>query len=130
VFDGRLDGTLVNEMAKAWEQAARDLAIRFVSPYRFTDSAGREHVCTGWLPDFGGQRGALVLSRHDSDDSDLAGEEAGFYVSGLNPSWYEQYERSRFMSTLNDWGWYGAEEDAPGWFSGHVRGAPRRRTSA
>jgi hypothetical protein len=105
----------MSAMARAWQTAAADLGIRFVSPFRYHDTAGREHVCTGWLPDFGAPRGALILSRHDTDEAGEAGDTAGYYVSGLSPDAYETYDRSLFMETLTDWGWYGPPEAAPPW---------------
>src|SRR5262245_42871894 len=112
----------MNRMADAWQKAARDLGIRFVSPFRFRDAGGREHVCAGWLPDFGSPRGALILSRHDSDGAEAAGDAEGYYVSGLSPYHYETYARGHFVETLNDWGWYGKREDAPPWFKGRITG--------
>ena len=109
-------------MASAWQEAATDLGLRFVSPFRFRDPAGREHECTGWLPDFGAPSGALILSRYDSDDVDQAGDAAGYYVSGLSPYHYERYDRAVFIDTLNDWGWCGPPERVPAWFTGRVSG--------
>ncbi len=107
-------------MARAWQEAARDLGFRFISPFRFRDTSGQEHDCAGWLPDFGAPRGALILSRHDSDEAGQAGDAAGYYVSGLSPRYYETYDRALFIDTLNDWGWYGPPERAPAWFRGRV----------
>jgi hypothetical protein len=107
-------------MARAWQEAAKDLSIRFISPFRFRDPSGKEYACTGWLPDFGAPKGALILSRQDSDEAELAGDAAGYYVSGLGPKNYETYDRALFMDTLNDWGWYGLPERAPAWFKGRI----------
>lgn len=112
----------MSKMANAWLEAAKDLGVRFLSPHQFRDSSGRRFTCAGLLPDFGGAKGALILSREDEDlESALeAGDEAGYYVSGLSPHYYESYRRELFKDTLNDWGWFNSTKDPPSWFTGDV----------
>lgn len=113
-------------MARAWCEGARVLLVRFVCPFSF-EHQGRRHLCTGLLPDFGGPLGALICSRFDRtedcvyDDADAV----GYYASGLSPFHYEQFDRERFVETLNDWGWFGDPAEVPLWFTGRVA-SPRR----
>ncbi len=108
-------------MALAWKAAAADLGIRFVCPF-VLESGGTRYVCTGLLPDFGGSKGTLVCSRFDPIPDDVnvydIADNEGYYTSGLNPRTYETYERSRFVETLDDWGWFGAGTAVPSWFGG------------
>jgi len=120
-------------MAKAWQAAALDLGVVFESPYTFRDSTGREFTCAGLLPHFGGPKGVLIFSREDLEpyeEWDRAYEVANeqkYYQSGLNPRYYEKYNREGFMETLNDWGWFGPEGEQPPWFDGAIRAHGGRR---
>lgn len=108
-------------MAKSWNVAARDLSVEFVSPFIARDSSGLELVCSGWLPHFGGPKGAVILSRDDTSSPGVEDEfeflwELGYWASGLSPYSYERYNRRSFVETLRDWGWYGPEDSRPIWF--------------
>jgi len=106
-------------MASAWQDAADDLGIRFVSPYEIR--AGEQTLqVTGWLPDFGGPRGSLILGRHDVDGLFDLADELGFNAPGLSPSCYETYDRRLYVELLDDLGWFGRRGDAPAWFRGRV----------
>jgi hypothetical protein len=65
----------------------------------------------------------LVCSRFDPIPDDVniyeIGDGEGYFTSGLNPRVYERYKRALFVSTLNDWGWYGDSTAVPSWFSGY-----------
>ena len=50
---------LFDRSGRAWDEAAKDLGIRFIRPYRF-EALGEEHIATGLLPDFGSERGTLL----------------------------------------------------------------------
>lgn len=104
-------------MAVAWRKAAADLGVRFVSPFG-VKLRGRTYWSSGWLPDFGCPLGAIIAGRHTVDEIFDVCDALGYYASGLNPDYYETYNRERFMETLNDWGWFGSRSRAPTWFSG------------
>ena len=114
-------------MAKAWQKAGRVLGVEFISPFRFKSSSGREFVCAGFLPHFGNPNGTVIFSRFDFktdkewDEADHTVDELGYYHSGLSPYYYEKYDRSHVMETLNDWGWFGPEDKVPKWFTGGIR---------
>jgi hypothetical protein len=42
----------------------------------------------------------------------------GFLVSRLNALEYSEYDRTNFVDTLNDWGWFGAQDQTPAWYTG------------
>src|SRR5947209_2661130 len=107
-----------NPAAQAWIEARRDLGIRYIHPFTFKTKDGRRFTTTGgWLPDFGGPRGTVLLTRFDPESMDESVDDADYYSSGLNPECYEPYQRERYIETLNDWGWYG-KETPPSWFGG------------
>lgn len=104
-------------MARAWRHAARDLGIRFDSPFAI-ELRGTIYWCAGLLPDFGCERGAIIAGRDSLDSVFVAADGLGFFASGLNPEYYERYERALFVETLNDWGWFGEPAAVPSWFTG------------
>ena len=106
---------LFDRLAKAWRAASVDLGFDFVSPFTFEAPSGQPVSCSGLLPDFGGSKGTVLVSRADADEVDDAAVAAGFYTSGLNPTYYEVYDRKRFIATLREWGWYGASSRRPRW---------------
>ena len=107
-----------NPAAQAWMDASRDLGIRFIRPFTFTTKDGcRLTTSGGWLPDFGGSHGTLLLTRFDPESMHGSEDDTDFYSSGLNPESYEPYRREVYIETLNDWGWFGAESPPP-WFTG------------
>lgn len=113
-----------NPAAEAWLEASRDLGIRYVHPFTVTTSDGRELTTTGgYLPDFGGPLGTVLLTRFDPEELcelfDEAIEERGYYSSGLNPNCYEPYRRDVYIEALDDWGWFG-KEPPPAWFTGAI----------
>lgn len=105
-------------LALAWRAAARDLGIRFASPHRLFREGQPDIWCCGVLPDFGGTNGTVILGRFSSSDAENLADERAYYTSGLNPLYYEVYEREQFEETLNDWGWFGYDSGAPPWFRG------------
>ncbi len=107
---------LFDRMAKAWQEAASDLNLDFVSPYKFTDTLGHQYSCAGLIKKIGGVNGTLIISRKDSDNVFDAGLEMGYFTSGLNPRYYEKYNREKFIETLKDWGWFGEAKEKPDWF--------------
>jgi hypothetical protein len=117
---GSRDVIATSRAARAWQTAAADLAIRVESPFAMQYN-GTTYWCAAFLPDFGGPRGAIIACRHSHDDIFDVASTLGFYASGLNPYYYELYERGGFSETLNDWGWFGDPSTSPAWFSGGHR---------
>lgn len=107
-----------NPAAQAWIDASRELGFQFIHPFAFITKDGRQFTTTGgWLPDFGGPHGTLLLTRFDPDSMKDNVDDTDFYSSGLNPEHYEPYRREVYIETLNDWGWFGAGSP-PSWFTG------------
>ncbi|HET9782855.1 MAG TPA: hypothetical protein VFR33_13875 [Candidatus Dormibacteraeota bacterium] len=54
---------------------------------------------------------------HDVEQVSAA-QAAGLYYSSINPSAYSAFDREHFVGTLNDWGYFGAPDKTPPWYSG------------
>ena len=122
---GRMIGAMLhmaNPMAQAWLAAARDLNIRVEHPFIFTSRSGINATTQGiYLPDFGSPSGALITCRFDTDAVHEAADDTDYFQSALSPHHYEPYDRSTFIDTLEDWGWFGNPAEVPSWFNGGLR---------
>ncbi|WP_445428663.1 hypothetical protein [Alishewanella sp. HL-SH05] len=113
----KLLSSLINRPQQSWLDAAEDLEILFISPYIFIGSDGQEYQITGLLPQFGGPNGTLITSRKDSEEACFETSKLkGFQGTGLNPSYYDKYDREHVIETLQDWGW-NSKEPKPTWYS-------------
>ena len=104
--------TIDQRMIAAWEEAASELGIRLESPFRTEDSLGNEVILEGFLPDFGGPSGMVIVSfsrRIKLGSLPLP-------ISIL-PQASRKYSRKHFVSELRDWGWYGGTQK-PDWMDG------------
>jgi hypothetical protein len=108
---------LFNRPEKSWKDAASDLGIEFIHPFKFIGTDNKEYEITGLLPQFGSKNGALITSRKDDEEALLEAYKLEDYCrSALNPVHYDRYNRKLFIETLKDWGWY-SNEVAPAWFN-------------
>jgi hypothetical protein len=110
--------SLFGRMKRAWQEAARDLQIAFISPYTFVHD-GIVHEVTGLLPEFGCPKGTLITSPSDPEEARDATWQSDYHTSILNPYHYSRYDRDRFVETLRDWGWAG-EGPPPAWYHGRL----------
>jgi hypothetical protein len=107
------DNVNINLLKEAWEQASVDLGIDVTFDIEIFD--GDNNICFPILiKSFGSNKGTLVLSGRDIKEESIA-KKYGFYFSCLFQS-YQEYSRQLFIDTLNDWGWFGAENDMPEWY--------------
>jgi hypothetical protein len=107
--------SLINRPVKAWQTAAKDLGIEFITPYLFHGKDGQEFVATGLLPEFGFGKGTLITDRKTDESVRIIAELSNEYnLSGLNPRYYDIYDRELYIETLSDWGWI-SKEDPPKW---------------
>jgi len=107
----------MDELAQAWRDAAVDLGIRVTAPFQYEAADGSTYECVALLHEFGSVAGTVVASL-DIDWKGLfaATKQTGHYASALNDDNYVPYERSHYIETLNDWGWYG-EGPPPAWYT-------------
>ena len=107
---------LINRPERVWIEAAKDLGIRFISPYQFIGLNGKEYEVAGLLPDFGSEKGVLITNRKTDEEAVIMAElENDYIMPGLNPYYYDKYDRERFIETLSDWGWIGEKQKQPDW---------------
>lgn len=102
-------------MREAWLFAARDLSIDFKSPFALQSSRTETIEVTGLLPQFGGENGAVIISRSDPDAAFDVADATGYYASALSPE-FETYNRQSFIDALRSWGWNGADHSRPIWY--------------
>jgi hypothetical protein len=105
-------------LSAAWEEAARDLGFRFTSGFVDTLSDGRRIRYAGLVDDFGAPKGALLAVYRRGHTLAEYPHSEGYFVSMLNPASYTRYDRQFFIDTLNDFGWFGPDEQRPAWYTG------------
>lgn len=99
-----------------WQEAAADLAFKFVSPFRLEDR-GETLSYLGWLPQFGSKQGMLIVT---ADDSALRNRQLyvadaqGYAVSGMFAG-FDPYDRGVTIEVLTDWGW-SSSDSSPSWY--------------
>ena len=105
-------------ICNAWHQAASDLGIRFTAPYSIDLPNGERRTFLGLVHGFGRERGTLIDVLGDglalTQNKTIGGE---YCISQLADT-YAEYERAYFIETLDDWGWCGAPDQQPSWYTG------------
>jgi hypothetical protein len=100
-----------------WRQAFDDLGFRFEAPFTLED-AGETLRYLGWLPQFGGQYGMLIITSESLEEQQRlmdAARARGFGYSCMSAS-DEPYDREVTIDVLNDWGW-ASSEPVPTWYT-------------
>jgi hypothetical protein len=111
----------VGATSAAWLAAAADLGLDVVAPYRVVDSENRAINGSALVRQFGSSAGALVLDLASTTQTETAAAtRLGFFVAQVSAEAYASYDRDLFVDTLNDWGWFGPEQDRPTWFTGET----------
>src|SRR5579859_4323567 len=109
----------IDAALRAWNDAARDLSITIVAPFTLQVD-DRRHQCLVWVPYFSNRRGNLVIAAEmprmlvDPVFKDDA-RRNGYTFSIVNVTDATTYDRTRFVDTLNEWGYYGPPEKCPSW---------------
>jgi hypothetical protein len=111
------------KVVAAWNQAAKDLGIRFTSPFTINTPDGRTVEFLGFIHQFGRRLGTLITVLHEpSSSAKLSASDDYFtnddYFSSVLGSIYGEYDRELFIATLDDWQFLGAETERPAWYSG------------
>jgi len=101
----------------AWRAAAADLGIRVTVPFTLTDRHGVAIEFTALVHNFGTRGGTLVWTMPDALDAMRLPTGVPYFVSMLNAAVYGEYDRTRFVATLEAWGWTGAGSPPP-WYRG------------
>lgn len=104
-----------------WHRAADELDFRFVAPF-FIEEAGRTLTYLGWLPQFGSDRGMLIITNGTTEEQEVLARvaaERGFGFSCMAAT-REAYDRALTIEVLKDWGW-ASSEPAPRWYESSPR---------
>src|SRR5262249_44544122 len=101
----------------AWKEAAADLGIQFTSPFAVTLSDGRRCEHLGLVHHFGRRIGTLIAVLNEPSERIQRPAGDDYYWTILGPS-YASYHRQSFIDTLDDWQFFGRENERPGWYSG------------
>lgn len=109
----------LSNLQKKWKAATDDLAIEIIVPFQTILTSGKEVKGEFLLPQFGAKRGMIItLSRGDSAEAHQEWVDDGYGCSILRePKQVGEYDRSVFISVLQDWGWTGEESVKPDWLA-------------
>ena len=102
----------------AWILAASDLGIEVTAPFIERDRYGAPLEFVAHIRKFGTSAGTLVWYMPEPLPTRRLRFKTAYFVSVLNPTIYEHYDRERFIDLLNGWGWTGL--DTPPWWYGGV----------
>lgn len=106
----------------AWKEAAADLGIRFTSPFVIAAADGRCREHLGLVHQFGRRLGTLISVLDEPSERIERPPDEDYYRSILG-SGYGQYKRQLFIDTLDDWQFFGPENERPEWYSGKSWGS-------
>ena len=109
-----------DHQTQVWREASQDLGFEFVAPFTLPDG---DDTLTylGLLPEFGSTLGTLVIF---DEPVDLARQSRLCRVASTHGYGYScieldaKYDRAGMIEVLDDWGWCGASERTPSWYSG------------
>ena len=96
---------------QSWRRLANELGIQFESPY-VLEHAGAQHTFLGRLPQFGAERGMLLMLSYE-DAAAVAASENRFGYSRVELG--EETDREYVVEMLQDWGWT-SRAPAPDWY--------------
>ena len=110
----------IENASGAWVKAGMELGFQLNAPFTFEWEC-ESVMCVAFIHHFGGHNGMLVsvLEPRAPIDQRIVrySQKHGLFYSfvGLN---YGDYEKSRFVEALEDWGYYGPQDKCPAWFNG------------
>jgi hypothetical protein len=105
---------------QSWEAASKELGFEIVFDFE-VDQNGRKSRCFALVPEFGSKLGTYILLRNPPEGGDYSGvieyaKKKGAHFSVIYNEAYSSFERSNFVETMNDWGYFGKGE-RPKWMS-------------
>lgn len=104
-----------HEISSAWLTAGRELGFRVSAPSSVQTFGGDALDYEAYLPDFGFPNG-IVVGIVGRDDGDLR-RKRGYAACDLSGE-YRHFNRTLFIDTLNDWGWFAKNVKKPEWYTG------------
>jgi hypothetical protein len=114
--------TVDTDVVNSWLAAAEDLGVKVTAPFTLVTSSGDRETFEALVHNFGGPKGTVTGRVVGSQgDPVKSRSESGYYASNLGDA-YRHYDRSLFIATLDDWKWFGKDEDRPAWYTGRTWG--------
>ncbi len=106
-------------ITSAFAHAAGRLGLSFESTHYVRLAGGAVIKSLGLVRNFGSSIGTLLFCEEQfpSDLEQAELEREGYRCSVLFES-YEVFDEGHFKDTLNDWGFYGSENERPAWYTG------------
>lgn len=108
-----------NPITSAFVQAAGELGFSFEPAFAVALRDGSVIQSLGFVRHFGSELGALLFSESQCPSSreceELQG--LGYFYSQLFEG-YCRFDEQLFKETLDDWGFFGSEQERPDWYSG------------
>ena len=106
-------------ITSSFVRAATELRFSFEPGFLVTLKDGSGIQSLGLVRHFGSRVGTLIFSEAASPVASSIAElkSLGYFVSVLFDS-YHVFNEEHFKGTLNDWGFYGREQERPKWFTG------------
>ncbi|RYG98093.1 MAG: hypothetical protein EON58_08160 [Alphaproteobacteria bacterium] len=110
---------LDERLIQLWRSTAAELEIRVIAPIELRNAGGEPFLCEALVCDFGSAQGAVVMSSRTE-------RRIRHHVRSLNGSiWTSRsapresltFNRNYMIAELVDWGWFGAEDLKPKWYS-------------
>ncbi len=98
----------------AWQTAARELHIEFVTPWHAVTPDARRQSYLGLIPGFGRSGGTAIRVFQIGELSDAHPLDDNPMVAALSDQ-FGHYEPWLFKTTLRKWGWAGPPEKKPDW---------------
>jgi len=111
---------LDTQMSAAWREAAKQFSIHAIAPYSIGLPDGSAIEVEAFIPNFGGPQGAIAVALSDGQRCRLVRNTRRWY-SQLG-SGYGIFDSALFEDTLEDWGWFGSDEQLPRWYTGKYYG--------
>ena len=108
-----------NPITSAFVQAADGLGLCFEPEFSVALKDGSVIQSLGLVRHFGSELGTLIFSESQCPSNreceELQG--MGYFYSLLFES-FRDFDEQLFKDTLNDWGFFGNEQERPNWYSG------------
>lgn len=105
-------------LIKAWKKAGKDLGLEIISPFILNTTNGKVDYPI-LVKSFGGKHGTII-ARHELFFDFPMPKHKDYFISAVNAEYYSDYNRTNFIETLEDWGFFGNSNDVPKWFNGIV----------
>lgn len=117
VIDQSIDSLelLFHRVQRAWSNCADDLKVEIICNYVFHGIDGQRFEAPVYLPEFGSTRGTLLFLPNSKGSNVDAAIDCGFYVSFIDPSQFDHYNKELFKNTLIDFRWK-SDKKPPEWY--------------